>query len=214
VLRESPYYTAQELGELGLRSFGADVLVSRRASLYGLDHIALGDHVRVDDFVVLAAGSEGHIDLGDHVHVSSHACLHGGGGIVVEDFVSISGRSSLYSVSDDYSGEFLVNPTVPDRYTHVTRAPVTVERHVVLGAGTIVLPGVRVGEGCATGALTLVKHDLEPWGIYAGVPARLVRARSRRLLELEAEMVGSSGGEPDEPSAGESGPGLRPAGGR
>jgi galactoside O-acetyltransferase len=186
---DGSYYSHEELLSLGLTDCGEDVHVSRLASLHGADRIALGDHVRVDDFVVLSAGSEGRIDVGRNVHIAAHAALFGGGGIRLGDFASISGRSSLYSASDDYGGDFLVNPTIPERFTSISSRPIALERHALLGAGTIVLPGATVGEGVATGAMTLVTHDLAPWTIYVGAPARPLRPRSRRLLELEKVML-------------------------
>lgn len=185
---ENSFYTVEELTALGLRAFGDGVLISRRAALHGPERISLGSHVRIDDFVVLTSGGEGSVEIGDHVHVAAHAGLFGGGSLVIGDFASVSGRSSLYSASDDYGGDFLVNPTIPEEFTRVKCAPVVLERHVLLGAGSVVLPGVRIGEGSATGALTLVTEDLPPWGIYVGSPARLLRQRSRRLLELEAHL--------------------------
>jgi dTDP-4-amino-4,6-dideoxy-D-glucose acyltransferase len=182
------YLSDEELDALGLTHRGADVRVSRKASVYGAEWLSAGDHVRIDDFALVSCGEPG-VRLGDHVHIAAHAALYGGGGIVVEDFVTVSGRSSLYSVSDDYGGEVMTNPTVPERFTGVQRSPVTLERHVVIGAGCVVLPGVTVGEGSTTGAMTLVNRDLPAWGMYVGVPARLLRPRSRGLLALEAELL-------------------------
>jgi len=52
-----------------------------------------------------------------------------------------------------------------------------------------VLPGCDIGEGTTVGALSLVKASLAEWGIYAGVPARRLRDRSRDLLALERELL-------------------------
>ena len=182
------YYSREELDTLGFAALGTDVLVSRKASIHSPQCIHLGNHVRIDDFAVLTCGPGAEVRLGDHVHVAAHAALYGGGGILIEDFVTVSGRTSIYSVTDDYSGEVLTNPTVPAHLTGVIRQRVLLSRHVVVGAGSVILPGVTIGEGSATGAMTLVNRDLGPWGIYIGVPARLLRPRSRGLLAAEAEL--------------------------
>jgi dTDP-4-amino-4,6-dideoxy-D-glucose acyltransferase len=184
----TPYYATEELPGLGLAQCGTAVLISRKASLYGAENVFVGDHVRIDDFAVITCGSDKQVRLGCHVHVAAHAALFGGGGIVLEDFVTVSGRTSIYSATDDYGGEVLTNPTVPDQFTGVIRGQVVLHRHVVVGAGCVVLPGVTIGEGSTTGAMTLVNRDLDPWGIYIGVPARLLRPRSRGLLLREAEL--------------------------
>ena len=91
--------------------------------------------------------------------------------------------------NDDYSGEFMTNPTVPPEFTHVANAPVRIGRHVIIGAGSIVLPGVTLHEGAGVGALSLIKRDCESFGMYAGSPARPVGVRSRKLLEIESRLV-------------------------
>lgn len=182
------YYLSEELDALGLAALGTNVLVSRKASIHSPERIHLGNHVRIDDFAVLTCGPDAEVRIGDHVHVAAQAALYGGGGILIEDFVTVSGRTCIYSATDDYSGDVLTNPTVPAHFTRVIRQRVVLRRHVVVGAGGIVLPGVTIGEGSATGAMTLVNRDLDPWGIYVGVPARLLRPRSRGLLAAEAEL--------------------------
>lgn len=181
----------QALRRLGFAAIGTGVLVSEKASFHGAARIALGDHVRIDDFCVLSAG-EGGIRIGSYVHVACQCTLIGKGRIELEDFSNLSGRVAVYSSSDDFSGMGMTNPMVPPKYRRVTDAPVRIGRHVVIGTGAVVLPGVTIGEGATVGALTLVKKSLEPFSIYVGIPARRVGARARTLLELEAAMRAES----------------------
>jgi len=175
------------LQRLGFAAIGTDVAVSDRASIHGAPRIALGDHVRIDDFCVLSAGEQG-MRIGRYVHIACHCTLIGKAVIELEDFSGLSARVSLYSSSDDYSGAGLTNPTVPSAYRRVTDAPVRIGRHVIVGAGAVILPGVTIGEGAAVGALALVTKSLDPFTIYSGVPARRVGERSRALLELETQL--------------------------
>ena len=62
-------------------------------------------------------------------------------------------------------------------------------RHVVVGAGSVILPGCSIGEGTTVGALSLVNRPLDPWMIYVGAPVRALRERCRDLLQLEAEYL-------------------------
>jgi acetyltransferase-like isoleucine patch superfamily enzyme len=52
----------------------------------------------------------------------------------------------------------------------------------------MVLPGVTLGEGCAIGAMSLVMKDVEPWSIYAGIPAKKIKERKNNLLKLEKQF--------------------------
>ena len=179
------FYSPDELAKLGLRSYGEHVLISRKASLYNAGAIEIGSHVRIDDYCVLSAGVGG-IAIGSFVHVAVYASMIGAGRIVLEDYSCLSGRVAIYSSNDDYSGDHLTNPMVPDKYRGVTSADVVVGRHALVGAGSIVLPGVTIGKGAAIGALSLVRSHCDAFGIYAGTPARRIQSRARRLLELEA----------------------------
>jgi dTDP-4-amino-4,6-dideoxy-D-glucose acyltransferase len=181
----SSYYTEHELQDLGLAEHGRDIRISRKCSLYGGSKIKIGSNVRIDDFCILS----GPIILGSHIHIAAYCGLFGGGGITMGDLSTLSSRVSVYGVSDDYTGESLTNPTVPDDFRKVDAAPVQIGRHVIIGSGAVVLPGAMVEDGAAVGALSLVKGKLDAWSIYAGVPARRVRARSRALLKQEEAFL-------------------------
>ena len=178
---------------MGFAEVGEDVRISDRASFYGTERIGLGDRVRIDDFCILSAG-EGGISLGSHIHVAAYSSLIGAGAIAVEDFANISSRVSIYSSSDDYSGRTLTNPMVADEYKNVHHASVRIGRHVIVGSGSVVLPGVTLREGAAIGALSLVRDDCEPFGIYAGVPATFRGERKRDLLALEQQYLQARSG--------------------
>jgi galactoside O-acetyltransferase len=94
------------------------------------------------------------------------------------------------STCDDWSGCSLVGPQTPDDLKPLLQKErVVIRRHVLLGANCTVLPGVVIGEGCSVGANTLVKKDLDPWGIYAGSPPRRIGERSREILNLEERYL-------------------------
>jgi acetyltransferase-like isoleucine patch superfamily enzyme len=173
--------------EMGFASAGERIAISEKASFHNCGQIFLGNDVRIDDFCVLSAGTGG-IFIGNHIHVAVHCSLIGAGAIRLGDFANLSSRVAIYSSSDDFSGEWMTNPTVPLSLTGVVHADVTVGRHVIIGSGSVILPGVTLGDGVAVGALSLIKQDCEPFGVYAGAPARKVGERKRRLLELENQL--------------------------
>jgi galactoside O-acetyltransferase len=177
------FYSDDELRTLGLAAVGSGVRVSRKASLHGAGRITLGDHARIDDFCVLSAGAGG-IAIGRHVHVAVHCALIGQGRIELHDYAGLSSRVTIYSSNDDYSGEHMSNPTVPAEFTHVTHATVILARHVIVGSGSVILPGCTLHEGSGVGALSLVRADCEPFGMYFGAPARRIGERKRTMVAL------------------------------
>ena len=183
-----PVLNEQQLANMGFKRLGKNVRISDKASVYNAANIAIGDNVRIDDFVVLSAGVGG-ITIGSHVHIAVYTSLIGAASITLGDFSNLSSRVSIYSSSDDYSGLTMTNPCVPDKYKNVTHASVTLEKHVIVGCGSVILPGITLHEGVAIGAMTLVNKDCSPYGIYAGTPAKYISLRKNKLLDLEKEFI-------------------------
>lgn len=180
------FYAEEELKKLGLKKYGSEVRISRNAVLYHPGLLEIGNHVRIDDFATIS----GRAKLGDYVHIAQFCGLYGGTeGIVMDDFSGLSSRVVIYATSNDYSGESLTNPTVPVKYKAADKnAAVQLGKHAIIGTGSVILPGVTVGEGSSVGALSLCAKDLAPWGVYAGSPAKRLKDRSRKLLDLEKEL--------------------------
>lgn len=182
---KTSFYTPEELKELGFKSIGKNVLISRKASIYKPELIEIGDNVRIDDFCILS----GKIKLGSFIHIAAGCYLFAGeAGIIMEDFSCLSSRVSVYAITDDYSGEFLTNPMVPEKYRNIISEPVIIKKHGLIGTGATILPGVTIGEGAAVGSMALVNKDIPEWTIAVGIPAKPVKERKRDLLELEKRL--------------------------
>lgn len=180
------YLTEQELLRIGFKSFGKNVLVSSKASIYTPHLITLGDNCRIDDFCVLS----GKITLGMNSSVAVFCNLAAGRAqISIADFSTLAYGCHIISQSDDYSGQTLTNPTIPREFKNEKSVDVLIGRHVILGTSTIVLPGVIIPDGVASGANTLFTESPESWSIYVGSPARKLKNRSRELLQLEANYL-------------------------
>jgi dTDP-4-amino-4,6-dideoxy-D-glucose acyltransferase len=184
------WLTDEQLKKMGFVSIGNNVMLSDKASYYNCQNIRLGNNVRIDDFCVLSAGVGG-IEIGSYVHIAVYCSIIGAGKITIDDFANLSSRVSIYSSSDDYSGAALTNPTVLPEFTNVQHGDVKVGRHVIIGAGSIVLPNAILEEGVAIGALSLVKKDCSSFGVYAGIPVQRISERKRDLLELETKFINS-----------------------
>lgn len=197
---KSDFLDPEELADLSLRSVGRNVRISRRAVLFRPERISLGDHTRIDAFCILSAGPAG-ISIGRNVHVSAYSAILGQERVEIADFATISVRCTIFSSNDDYSGLTMANATIPADFRGAVDAPVVVQTHAILGAGSFVLPGVVIGESACVGAASLVKASVEPFDIVGGVPARPIgrrrpdhRSLADRLLHQEAAAAGADSG--------------------
>jgi galactoside O-acetyltransferase len=177
------FLNKEQLSQVGFKSYGVNVLISDKCSIYGAQDIIIGNNVRIDDFCILS----GKITIGNYVHIACHTTLIGKGGIYIDDYAGISGHCSIYSSSDDYSGNFLTNPMIEENYTNIRHGQVLLMKHALIGAGSVVLPGVCIGVGAAIGALSLVKNSIGEYEIWGGNPLRFIRSRSQNLLLMEKQ---------------------------
>lgn len=172
---------------LGLLNVGQDVTIWPQAKIVSPENIYIGDSVIIDDFVFIMGGQK--TTIGSFVHIASFTSITGGGEFIMEDFSGLSGGVRIYTGNEDYSGKYMTNPTVPYPFRMPTRSFVRIKKHAIIGANTVILPSVTIGEGASIGANSLITKDCEPWTIYIGSPAKPLRTRPReRIMELESQL--------------------------
>lgn len=180
------YLSLNELRSMGFKYIGANVKVSAKASIYDAEKISLENNARIDDFCILS----GKIVIGKNVHVTPYCLLAGASvGIMIDDFVTLAYGVKIFTRTDDYSGEYMTNSTLPNFCTNSLESRVHLRKHTILGTNTIVMPGVVLGEGTATGASTFINSDTQDWSVYAGIPATKIKDRSRNLLQIEKDYL-------------------------
>lgn len=188
------YLTKEQLDNMGFAEMGEHIFISDKASIYNPGKIKLGSYVRIDDFALLSAGEEG-IDIGNFVHIACYACLIGHSKITIKDYSGISIRGTVLSSTSDFTGETLpqFKEFAPlneiEGLTSVINKPVTFETCSVIGASTIVLPGVTIGSCTSVAPLSLVNKDLEPMSFYWGNPVRLVKKNKEDALKLVQSVI-------------------------
>lgn len=184
------FLTLADIKKLPFADCGCNVLIDSSTHLIGLENIRLGNNVRIDAGTIIVAS--GPVVIGSRVHIGANSYLEGRGGIRIEDFANVASYVSLHSVSDDSSGFSLTNPLTPEKYKNLIVAELFIGRHAVIFTKSTLLPGTVVGEGAVVGAHSLASGKLEPWGIYAGVPAQFKKMRRQDLLALEKQLLRES----------------------
>ncbi len=156
---------------------GREAVIYPSARIIHPEHLHLGDHSSIDDFVFLNAG--GGTVIGRYVHIACHVSIIGGGGLEVGDYAVLATGSRIVTATDTFDGGARMSTHLPPEHRSVRSGRVIIERDAFVGANSVVMPGVHVGEGAVAGAGSVVTHDLEPWTVYTGAPARRSRSRPR-----------------------------------
>jgi acetyltransferase-like isoleucine patch superfamily enzyme len=114
----------------------------------------------------------GFITLAEDVFLGPHVVIYGHGGVAIGSHTLVSMHCRILS-----SNHALPPPGTLIRSQPDVLLPARIGRDVWLGAGVTVLGGVTIGDGCVVGAGAVVAHDLPPYSIAAGVPAKVVGQR-------------------------------------
>jgi len=184
------FFSEKELKQSKFRSIGRNVLIKKNVSLYFVENISIGNNVRIDDNVIIVASKKNSpVRIGNYIHIASNCYLAGSDGIEIMDFTTLAPGVLIFSGSDDYSGKKLTNPMVGNPYVGGKSGKVTLCKHVIIGAGSVVLPDVTIKQGSSVGALSLIKKDLNPWGVYSGIPAKKIKNRHKDILKLEKKFL-------------------------
>lgn len=182
------FYTQEELEQAGFRHLGKNVKIKRNCGLFFTENMVIEDNARIDDYTIIVASRE-EVRLCRHVHIGTHCFISGVEGFYAGEYAGISSGTYIYSASDDYTGKKLTNTTMPRDLIGGPAGRVVLEKHVIIGANSVILPGVTIEEGTSVGSMTLVNKSLPPWGIYIGQPARKLKDRSKDMLRLEEEYL-------------------------
>ncbi len=133
---------------------------------------------RLDGFCYLYPGARlSHaygIAAGRNLMVNAGAFVYGRGGLTIGDWVMIGPGVVIVTSQHRFD-----DPRVPMMFLGHVEAPVTIGSDVWIGANAVVLPGVRIADGCVVSAGAVVTRDTEPWSIVGGAPARQIGERPR-----------------------------------
>lgn len=134
--------------------------------LIGVENIEFGENIIIDDFVLIYAQEK--ITIKNFVHIASFTSISGGGEFVMEEFSGLSSGCRIVTGTDDYKGHGFGNPSVDELFRNTAKGAVKIEKFAIVGANSVILPNVTIGEGATVGAGSVVSKDLQPWGIYIG----------------------------------------------
>ncbi|VTZ49081.1 putative colanic acid biosynthesis acetyltransferase WcaF [Methylocella tundrae] len=143
-----------------LRAFGAKI--GRGARIYGSVKVWLPSN----------------LEMGDHSTIGWNVNCYCQGKVTLEDYASVSQYSHLVSGTHDID-----SPTF-QLYTR----PIRICRYAWVASDAFVGPGVTVGEGAVLGARGVAFKSLEPWTVYGGNPARVIRKRRSAIAQQPNEI--------------------------
>ena len=179
-------YTKEELINLGVKIYGDNIHISKFANIYNPSNLILHDNIRIDDFTIISCN--GIIEIFNYVHISAQCFISSTTKIIIGNFSAISVGSKIFGGCDDFSGEYLANPTIPKKYTNVKIGDIIIGDNVIIGSNSVIMPDITINEGAVIGANSFVNKSCEVWKIYAGSPIKFIKNRKKNCLVILEEF--------------------------
>ena len=175
-----------------LKSIGKNVIIGKTVRIRYPEQVEIGNNVIIDDFTYISTP----LKLHSNVHISAGCKIIGGINAFVEmfPFSTIAPNVVLSAGSDDYS-DGIATPMVPLRFKAKAKiGKIIINKHCIVGAGSVILTNVIFYEGASLGALSMANKNLDEYKIYAGIPARFIKKRNRKnILKLEQQFRDENG---------------------
>jgi galactoside O-acetyltransferase len=165
------------------------VLIYPLAKIVNAENVTFGHNVIIDDFVFIVARQA--IRIGNYVHIASFTSITGGGVFILGDYSTLSSGVRIFTGTEELTEPSLLGSAVPPPYRNPLRSLTQIAQHCMIGANTVVLPGVNLPEGVVIGAMSLVRENdhVSPWTIWAGNPLHYIKDRPREaILALAAQL--------------------------
>lgn len=110
------------------------------------------------------------IVLGNGVSIGPKVLLDGRKGLTIEEGAVIGYGAIIWTLNHDYN----------DIHFCGKGAPVTIGRRAWICSNSIILPGITIGEGAVVASGAVVTHNVEPYTIVGGVPAKVIGKRAEK----------------------------------
>jgi len=173
--------------------------LGKKVEFYCINKITFGRNVSINDYVLIdglskygvkrgnncsigvrtaikATGSIRNIGvgvkLGNTVTMGSDCFIGGAGGVTIGDNVAIGQNVRFHSENHKFD-----NANLEISEQGVVRNGIIVENDCWIGAGSVILDGVKLGKGSVIGANSVVTKDVLQYSIVAGNPAKFIKSR-------------------------------------
>lgn len=138
--------------------------------------IIIEDGVVIDSFVrIKPAGGTGDLVIGRNSYINSGTVIYTGNGVRIGENVLIGANCTITPINHEYRAR---DRKIVEQCFMPSRGGIQIEDDVWIGVGSVILDGAVIRKGCVVAALSLVKGELEEYGIYTGNP--LIKVGERR----------------------------------
>ena len=172
-----------------LKSCGEDVRIFSDALFKRPQLVTIGSHCAIEGYFVCTT----QLEIGSYCHISYAVVVIGGANALLRmgHFSHLAPGARLVCSGDKHMGDGLVSPVVPEKYRDIAdNRPIIIGNFATVGTGSVVMPGVTLGDGAVLGANSFANRDIPEWEIWAGSPAKFIKKRKKEIMLANARALG------------------------
>jgi len=154
------------------KAIAVNAIIEEGVLIFHPENITIGNNVYIGHNTILKGYYRNEMVIGDHTWVGQGCFFHSAGGIEIGRAVGIG---PMVKILTSHHKEDESN--IPVIFNELESKGVVLEDGCDVGVGSILLPGITIGEGSIIGAGSVVTKDVPPYHVVSGVPARIMRKR-------------------------------------
>ena len=167
------YYKSHGDGKFSLsdfRSHGENIIFENGVLIFHPENITLGSNIYVGHNTIIKGYYKNKIEIHDNTWIGQCCFFHGAGGIIIGKAIGVGPFVKI--ITSNHMDENLSKPIL---YNEVEFKKVILKDGCDIGVGSVILPGVTIGEGAIIGAGSVVTKNIPTNEIWAGNPAHYLR---------------------------------------
>lgn len=155
------------------KSLGNNVIFESGVLVFHPNTIIISDNVYIGHNTILKGYHQNSMEIGEGTWIGQNCYFHSAGGIRIGKYVGIGPHVKIITSNHVDIG----TTDVPVIQSPLEFKAVSIDDGADIGIGSVILPGIKIGQGAIVGAGAVVTRDVEPFTVAAGVPARFIRRR-------------------------------------
>lgn len=163
-----------------LKYCGKNVRILNLAKIINPQYAEIDDNTIIFDFVFIDAAKS--LKIGKYSCIAWQTVIEGASYIEIGDRCFLGPGSKILGSTYEFQG-YYTSQHLPEGTSAIHYGKVKICDDAYIGANSVVMPGVTIGEGALVGANSFVNRNLKPWGIYFGNPVKLVGMREKPTEE-------------------------------
>ena len=157
------------------KKIGNNVIFEEGVLVFHPENIEICNNVYIGHNTILKGYYKNRMRIEDYTWIGQNCFLHSAGGLKIGEAVGMGPMVKILTSVHKEDGF-----SKPILFCDLEFKEVIIEDGCDVGTGSIILPGVKIGEGSIVGAGSVVTKDVPPYSVVAGNPAKILREREEK----------------------------------